>query len=79
MAYRVKLEGGYDEQQFVFRNYDDALNFASMAVDNGTFQGYREEEPHPIRVTLYRIWEPETEEPEPAELPGLIDYNEEAD
>ena len=38
MAYRVRLEGSYDGQKFDFTNYDDALQFASMAIDNGTFQ-----------------------------------------
>ena len=40
MSYKVKLEGSPDNQVFKFRNYDDALNFASMAVDNGTYQDY---------------------------------------
>lgn len=40
MSYRVKLEGSPDTQVFKFRNYDDAFNFASMAIENGTFQDY---------------------------------------
>ena len=40
MAYRVRLEGSPDNQVFSFRNYDDAFNFASMAVENGTYQDY---------------------------------------
>ena len=38
MSYKVRLEGSYDGQCFSFRNYDDAFLFASMAVDNGTYQ-----------------------------------------
>lgn len=38
MAYRVRLEGSPEEQVFRFKNYDDAFNFASMAVDAGTYQ-----------------------------------------
>ena len=40
MAYRVRLEGSPDGQSFDFPNYDDAMNFASMAVEYGTYQGY---------------------------------------
>ena len=36
--YRVRLEGSYDGQCFNFANYDDALQFASMAVEYGTYQ-----------------------------------------
>ena len=36
--YRVKLEGSYDGQCFNFTNYDDAFQFASMAVEYGTYQ-----------------------------------------
>ena len=32
--YRVRLEGSPEGQVFDFRNYDDAFNFASMAVEN---------------------------------------------
>ena len=41
MAYRVRLEGSEEGQKFDFRNYDDALNFASLAIEYGTYQGYR--------------------------------------
>lgn len=41
MAYRVRLEGSPDSQVFSFRNYDDALSFASLAMENGTYQDYR--------------------------------------
>lgn len=40
MAYRVRLEGSEEGQKFDFPNYDDALNFVSMAVEYGTFQDY---------------------------------------
>lgn len=67
MSYRVKLQGSPDEQRFEFHNYDDAFNFASMAVDNGTFQDYelikKEDgtyersyfEPEPIEVTVMGV------------------------
>ena len=38
MSYRVRLEGSYEGQDFFFTNYDDAFQFASMAVENGTYQ-----------------------------------------
>lgn len=65
--YRVMFEGSKDEQRFLFNNYDDAFNFASMAVDNGTFQDYelikKEDgsyersyyEPAPIKVTVVGV------------------------
>lgn len=40
MAYRVRFEGSEEGQKFDFRNYDDAFNFASMAVESGTYQNY---------------------------------------
>lgn len=40
MAYRVRLEGSHDGQKFDFANYDDAFQFASMAVEYGTYQDY---------------------------------------
>lgn len=40
MAYRVRLEGSSDGQKFDFENYDDAFQFASMAVEYGTYQDY---------------------------------------
>ena len=40
MAYRVRLEGSEDGQRFDFPNYDDALNFVSMAVEYGTYQDF---------------------------------------
>lgn len=66
MAYRVKFEGSTDEQRFLFRNYDDAFNFASLAVENGTFQEYElikngdsyerhYYEPAPISVTIQGV------------------------
>ena len=36
--YRVRLEGSRDGQCFDFANYDDAFQFASMAVEYGTYQ-----------------------------------------
>lgn len=53
MAYRVRLEGSEDGQKFDFRNYDDALNFASLAIEYGTYQDYtfdRDEEGNTIKV-----------------------------
>ena len=67
--YRVMFEGSKDEQRFLFDNYDDAFNFASMAVDNGTFQDYElikkengayersYHEPAPIKVTVVGVEE----------------------
>ena len=62
MAYRVSFEGSPDRQSFLFGNYDDAFNFASMAVDNGTYQDFHyigeqkiEELPHPIRVSIQGV------------------------
>ena len=67
MAYRVMFQGSKDEQKFLFSNYDDAFNFASMAVDNGTFQDYelikKDDdsyerhyfEPTPIEVTIMGV------------------------
>ena len=40
MSYKVRLEGSYDGQCFNFANYDDAFQFASMAVESGTYQDY---------------------------------------
>lgn len=53
MAYRVRLEGSPEEQVFRFKNYDDAFNFASMAVDAGTYQDYhfeRDEKGESIKI-----------------------------
>lgn len=66
MAYRVSFEGSNDRQQFLFHNYDDAFNFASMAVEYGTFQEYElikkgetyersYFEPEPIEVTVMGV------------------------
>ena len=66
MSYRVKLQGSPDEQRFEFHNYDDAFNFASMAVEYGTFQEYElikkgetyersYFEPEPIEVTVVGV------------------------
>ena len=66
MSYRVKLQGSPDEQRFEFHNYDDAFNFALMAVDHGTFQEYElikngetyersYFEPEPIEVTVVGV------------------------
>ena len=65
--YRVMFEGSQDEQRFLFDNYDDAFNFASMEVDNGKFKDYelikKEDgtyersyyEPVPIKVTVVGV------------------------
>lgn len=64
MVYRVRLEGSPEGQVFDFANYDDALNFASMAIEGGTYQNYRYEkdeegntikvwdDPAPLRATI---------------------------
>lgn len=64
MAYRVSFEGSNDRQQFLFHNYDDAFNFASMAVEAGTYQDYHfdgdtkvEEPAHPIKVSVQGVEE----------------------
>lgn len=36
--YKVTLSGSSEGQEFRFHNYDDAFDFASMAVESGTFQ-----------------------------------------
>ena len=62
--YRVRLEGSYDGQCFNFANYDDAFQFASMAVEYGTYQDshYTEEgkvwdDPKPIEVRIVAVEE----------------------
>lgn len=63
--YRVTFEGSFEGQQFLFRNYDDALQFASLAMDNGTYQDYHfddehhriYDEPHPLEITLQGVEE----------------------
>lgn len=68
MAYRVILEGSNDRQILSFKNRDDAINFASMAVENGMYQDYHyepvdgdaygrqvEEEPRPLRVSIVGV------------------------
>lgn len=62
MSYRVRFEGSNERQLFLFRNYDDAFNFASLAVENGTYQDYHysddqkiEEEPHHINVSIVEV------------------------
>lgn len=67
--YRVTLEGSPNEQKFFFNNYDDAFNFASMAVEAGTYQDYeliKDEQgnyerkyfdPRPLAVTVQGVEE----------------------
>lgn len=67
MAYRVRLKGSPDGQVFDFRDYDDAFNFASMAVESGTYQDYHYrtdangasvkywDDPEPIAVTIVKV------------------------
>lgn len=66
MAYRVRLEGSKDGQKFDFANYDDAFNFASMAVEHGTYQDYHFitedgetvkvwDEPKPVEVRIVGV------------------------
>jgi hypothetical protein len=65
MMYRVAFEGSLEGQQFLFRNYDDALAFASLAMDNGTYTDYHYDgnhekyydEPHPLMITLQGVEE----------------------
>ncbi len=70
MAYRVILEGSNDRQILSFRNHDDALNFASMAVENGMYIGSHwepkdgdaygvkvDDDPRPIQVTIMGVEE----------------------
>lgn len=53
MAYKVTLEGSNDSQMILFRNHDDALQFASMAVEYGTFQDYHYEKKDGEHVKVY--------------------------
>lgn len=68
MSYKVILEGSNDRQLLSFRNHDDALNFASMAIENGTYQDFHyeavdgdpygnrvEDEPRPLSVTIMGV------------------------
>lgn len=62
MAYKITLEGSLEGQKFIFRNYDDALQFASLAVDNGIYVDYHYEDhqkvfdpPHPILIVLQGV------------------------
>jgi hypothetical protein len=68
MSYRVILEGSNDRQILSFRNHDDALNFASMAVENGVYQDFHyepkdgdsfsvrvDDEPRPLQVTMMGV------------------------
>ena len=69
MPYRVRLEGSLDGQVFSFRNYDDAFQFASMAVEHGTYQDYHFikdengetikewEDPKPVEVRVVGVEE----------------------
>lgn len=64
--YKVTLSGSYNGQEFRFRNYDDAFNFASMAVEFGTYEEriYKMEngvsyvapkKPVPVAVTIVGV------------------------
>jgi hypothetical protein len=62
--YKVTLSGSKDGQKFCFSNYDDAFQFASMAVESGTFQDYHYEgnvktwdDPVPVAVTIVGVEE----------------------
>lgn len=68
MSYKVILEGSNDRQSLSFRNHDDAINFASMAVENGTYQDFHyepvdgdaygrrvEDEPRPLVVSIVGV------------------------
>jgi hypothetical protein len=64
--YRVRLEGSPEGQRFDFVNYDDALNFASMAMAGGMYQDYHYittdegsakvwDDPHHLEVRLVEV------------------------
>lgn len=68
MLYRVLLQGSSDRQVFSFENYDDALEFASMAMDHGTFRDFHyeaegddpfarkvDDEPKPLIVSMMGV------------------------
>ena len=70
MAYKVILEGSNDRVDFLFRNNDDAFQFANMAVEFGTYRDFLyepkdgdaygvkvEDEPRPIQVTIMGVEE----------------------
>lgn len=71
MAYKVILEGSNDRVSFMFRNNDDAFQFASMAVEHGTYRDFHwepkdgdaygvkvdDDEPRPIQVTITGVEE----------------------
>lgn len=67
MKYRVRLKGSPEGQVFDFVNYDDAMNFASMAVEFGTYQDYHYrtdangqsikywDDPEPVEVSIVKV------------------------
>ena len=70
MRYRVILQGSTDRQLFMFENYDDALEFASMAMDHGKFRDLHyeaegddpfarqeDDEPKPLLVSMMGVEE----------------------
>lgn len=70
MAYKVRLEGSNDRVNFLFRNNDDAFQFANMAVEYGLYQDYHyepkdgdpygnrvDDEPRPLQVTIMGVEE----------------------
>lgn len=70
MAYKVILEGSNDRVNFLFRNNDDAFQFANMAVEYGSYQDYHyepkdgdpygnrvDDEPRPLQVTIMGVEE----------------------
>lgn len=70
MRYRVILQGSTDRQLFMFENYDDALEFASMAMDHGKFRDFHyeaegddpfarqvDDEPKPLLVSMMGVEE----------------------
>lgn len=67
MKYRVRLKGSPEGQVFDFANYDDAMNFASMAVEFGTYQDYHYkkdendqsikywDDPEPVEASIVKV------------------------
>ena len=58
MAYKVRFEGSNERQLFLFRNYDDAFNFASLAVEHGTYQDFHRSEERRVGKECRSRWSP---------------------
>ena len=55
--YKVELEGA-SNQDFSFVNYDDALQFVSMAVDHGAVEEYHYDKVEDNHVRVSEGWRP---------------------